>query len=163
VGSRVILCIRGRLLGEEFVALYRVGIRELTHRRMVCVDNEQVVHPTPKNSIDEHLAPFDADNSAGTRVCGFRFRAGPVAKDHDDLLLLVCANQGFKSLDPVDQCLDIGFCRVGAKYIGILMCLPGHGYYHQVCLCFDYVKTKLEGVPGGFEFVRTVMLAEGYK
>jgi hypothetical protein len=144
------------------VALYGIGIRELAHGRMVCVDNEQVVHPTPKNSIDEHLAPFDADNSAGTSICGFRFRAGPVAKDDDDLLLLVCADQGFKSLDPVDQCLDIGFRGVGAKYVGILMCLPGHGHYHQVCLRFDNVETKLEGIPGGFEFVRAVMLAGGY-
>jgi hypothetical protein len=105
----VCLGIHGGTVRGIFFAPDRVGIRQLALGRLVGVDHEQVVHAAPEDAVDKHLAPLDADDSTCTRVCGFLFGAGPVAEDDNDFLLFVCADQGLESLDPIDECLEVGF------------------------------------------------------
>jgi hypothetical protein len=71
-----------------------ICICQLAPRWLVGVDHKKLVNPSPEHPVNEDLAPLDADDSTCPSICGFLFGAGPVAKDDNDLLLLVRADQG---------------------------------------------------------------------
>jgi hypothetical protein len=148
------LRVQRNLFRDVEVTGNSVCVRQLAPRGLVCVDNEQMVNSSPEHPVNEDLAPLDADDRTCTGICGFLLGAGPVAKDDNDFLLPVCADQGLEALDPVDQCLQVWLLRGASEHFRVLVCLPRHGHYHHVCLGFQYVESKLERIPGGFEFVR---------
>ena len=147
------LGVQGRLLLDEITAFNGVGIRQLASRRLAGVDHEKAAHATPKHSVDKHLAALNTKDCTCARVGGVAFGAGPVAKDDNDFLLLVGADQRLKPLDPVNQRLEVRLLGSTVERLGILVSLPRHGHDHHVGLRLEDVEAKLEGVPGGFEFV----------
>jgi hypothetical protein len=114
-------------LGEIVVGFSAINIRQLAHRRAVGINDEQTILSASKNPIDEHLAPLDANDGAGTGIYGFVLASSPVAEHDNDLVLTLLADQGLESLDPVDERLQVGLFGAAAKQTGVLMGLPGHG------------------------------------
>jgi hypothetical protein len=120
------------------------------------VDDKQLFDTSPEKTVNGHLAVLDANNGTCAGVNNVVFYATTVAKDDNDLVLLLLPYHRLESLDPIADRFHIRLLGEWSECRWVFLGQPRHGEYHKVCLDFKNMEAKLIGVPWRLESVRAV-------
>jgi len=68
---------------------------------LIRIHDQKLFVASTKNAVDTNFAVFDAQNCACAGVNSFVFGACAVCEYHNNLIFVICSDDGFQSCEPV--------------------------------------------------------------